>query len=144
MKHNYRLYFVGLLTSVISMMGCSKSVTEEEAHEFAQPIFSSIQSYRKATNSYPETLMDVENFPYPIRVYKNRNGMYYFSDRDSLSLSAGGVETGLDPSSGFTYHVTVGFDSSRRSNAITSIMAGFKGDGSYEILMTQMPPPLKQ
>ena len=125
----------------LSFMGCSHNVTKDEALKLAKPIIASILKYKKNINHYPNSLMEIKNFPYKIKPLAT-NGEYRLAGK--YMLYAGGFETGLSPESGFIYHFSISFDESRGSKAITSIFVGFKKDGKYKISYTRMPPAWKQ
>ena len=134
---------LSLLTLLIFLLGCSNNVTKDEALKQAKPIITSILEYKKENNKYPNSLMEIKNFPYKINQLASI-GEYYFPGMNDLTLYAGGYETGLSPESGYIYRISISFDESRWSNAVTSIFVGFRKDDSYKISYTIMPPAFKQ
>lgn len=136
-----------LVLMVLLVSGCTTVISEDEARKLVNPIIASVAAYREEMRHYPKSLMKIENFPYKVKPLPSSVGGYYFLEEkknETLSLYAGGYESGLDPESGYVYHVRMSFAKNRTPRSITSVFVGFKEDGSYEISFARMPPPFKQ
>lgn len=140
--------FLVALVALVVCLGCSHNVSKKEAIAFVSPMIQAVLEYKKETHLYPKSLSSLRKFPYKIK--EETKELYSFLDvevKEYATLYAGYVHPDVELypyQKNYRYFLSVDFNKSRGSKAVSALRIIFMEDESYKIVFYYMPPSFKQ